>query len=208
MNLHRTTGKPDWHALKTSDYNLFQKVAASTRGIVTPANIITAIGLGLVIYGLISILAQHYWLGLGLLAIGRLLDIIDGVVAEATGTKSPLGEFLDASVDKIGTLLTIIVLFIAATNQWWAITLILLPQLIIPFMTLYKRTRGIAVHPTRPGKLSMVAAWVSIVGLLVIKAAEGSNITPVLSIFVCAFAVLSFVLGSYALWQYTTGRDQ
>jgi phosphatidylglycerophosphate synthase len=206
MNLHRTTGKPDWETLKKSDYNAFQKVAASTHSIVTPANVITIIGLGLVVYGLISVLAGHYWLGLGMLAIGRVLDIVDGVVANSTGTKSPTGEFLDAAVDKIGTLFTIIVLYIAASQQWWAITLILIPQLITPFVSLYKRTHHKEIHPTRPGKLSMATAWVSIIGLLILKAVEGSSITPFLSIVVYAFTVLSFVLGLYALWQYTTDR--
>lgn len=208
MNLHRTTGKPDWAAIKPSDYNVFQKIGAATHSIVTPANIITVIGLGLVVYGLILILEQHYWLGLGILAIGRILDVVDGVVANSTGTKSPTGEFMDASVDKIGTLLTIIVLYIAASNQWWAITLILLPQFIIPFVILYKRTKGISVHPTRPGKLSMATAWVGIVGLLVVKAIEGSPLATPLLIFVYVSTILSFALGLYALWQYSTGRDQ
>jgi phosphatidylglycerophosphate synthase len=206
MNLHRTTGKPDWYDIKKSDYNVFQKIGAATHGIVTPANVITIIGLAIVIFGLISVLAQHYWLGLGMLATGRVLDIVDGVVANATGTKSPLGEIMDATVDKITTFLTIVVLFIVALNQWWAITLILIPQLITPFVSLYKRTHHIDIHPTRPGKLSMATAWVSIVGLLIIKAVEGSAIIPALSILVYALIIVSFVLGLYALWQYTTDR--
>ena len=206
MNLHRTTGKPDWDGLKKSDYNTFQKIGEATHSIVTPPNVITIIGLGLVIYGLISVLGGHFWLGLGLLAVGRILDIVDGVVAQATGTKSPTGEFLDASVDKVGTLLTIIVLYIAASQQWWAITLILIPQFITPFVSLYKRTHHKDIHPTRPGKLSMATAWVGIIGLLVMKAVEGSAISPALSIVVYVFAILSFILGIYALWQYTTDR--
>jgi len=206
MNLHRTTGKPDWDSIKESDYNIFQKVGAATHSIVTPANVITIIGLGLVAYGLFSILQQHYWLGLILLAVGRLLDIVDGVVANSTGTKSPAGEFLDAAVDKIGTLFTIIVLYIAASQQWWAITLILIPQLITPFVAFYKKTHHKEIHPTRPGKLSMATAWVGIVGLLVMKATEGSSFTPALSVIVYTFTVVSFILGLYALWQYTTDR--
>ena len=29
MNLHRTTGKPDWATLKKSEYNTFQKVGTA-----------------------------------------------------------------------------------------------------------------------------------------------------------------------------------
>lgn len=208
MNLHRTTGKPDWQTIKKSDYNVFQKIAAATGSIITPANVITLIGLGIVIYGLASILAEQYWIGLFLLAVGRILDVVDGIVANATGTKSPTGEFLDAAVDKIGTLLTIIVLFVVANEQWWAIVLILIPQLITPFVSLYKKAKRIEIHPTRPGKLSMAAAWVSIVGLLIMKATEGTDMYATLSIVVYVFAIVSFLLGLYALWQYTTDRTK
>jgi len=206
MNLHRTTGKPDWESIKVSQHNGFQKVAAATNGIITPANVITVIGLGIVIYGLILILNQQYWWGLILLAVGRLLDIVDGVVANSTGTKSPLGELMDAAVDKIGTLLTIIVLFIAASEQWWAILLILIPQLITPFVTLYKKKKNVEIHPTRQGKLSMATAWVGIVGLFVMKATEGASFAPALSVIVFGFVIVSFILGVYALWQYATDR--
>lgn len=207
MNLHRTTGKPDWQAVKPADYNAFQKVAAATYGIVTPANIITFIGFGLVILGLVDILNQQYWLGLTLLAVGRLLDIVDGAVAQATGTKSPLGELLDASIDKFGTVFTIAVLYIGAVAEWWVITLVLLPQVIIPLLVFYKRSKGIKIHPTRIGKLSMVATWVAIIGFLVAKATQNSGYF-IIDIVSYAFAVASFILGSYALWQYATGRDR
>lgn len=206
MNLHRTTGKPDWSSLKPSEYNTFQKIAAATRGTITPANVITFAGLGLVVYGLIAILSGHYWLGLILLAIGRLLDIVDGAAAEVTGTKSPFGEILDAAVDKTGTLLTIIVLYIGNVTLWWAITLVLLPQVIIPLLTFYKRSKGIRIHPTRVGKLSMVATWVAIIGFLVAKATATSGFVAI-DTAAYIFAGLAFGLSSYALWQYIAGRD-
>ena len=206
MNLHRTSGKPDWESVKPSRRNGFQKIAAATSGIVTPANVITIIGLGLVVYGLYLILNQQYWIGLILVAVGRLLDIVDGVVANSTGTKSPLGELMDAAVDKIGTLLTIVVLYIAATEKWWAITLILIPQLITPFVTLYKKRKRVEIHPTRQGKLSMATAWVGITGIFVMKATDGASFAPVLMFVVYAFVIVSFVLGTIALWQYATDR--
>lgn len=204
MNLHRTSGKPDWKKVNTSTYNGFQKIAAATNGIVSPANVITVIGLIIVIVGLGAILNQQYWLGLVLVVFGRLLDIVDGVVAEATQTKSPLGEIFDAAADKIGTLLTIIVLFVADVSYWWVIIALLIPQVIIPLVIFYKKQRGIAVHPTRPGKLSMATAWVGIAGLLVAQALDGATVFTV-AVY-CVIGV-SLVLGLYALWQYTTGRD-
>lgn len=205
MNLHRTTGKPDWHTVKKSDYNAFQKIAAVTYGFVTPANIITIIGLGLVIYGLVEILNQHFWTGFIAVVIGRLLDIADGMVAQATHTKSPIGEIFDAVADKIGTLLTIAVLFIAAIASWWVITLLLVPQVLIPLVVFYKRQKGISVHPTRQGKLSMAISWVAIAGLIITKALNSS---PALEIISYGLIALAVALGIYALWQYATGRDQ
>lgn len=204
MNLHRTSGTPDWENVTPSARNAFQKVAAATNGILSPANAISVIGLGLVIYGLAEVINQQFWLGLGLLAVGRLLDIVDGAVAEATQTKSPLGELFDAAADKIGTLLTVIALFAANVTYWWVIFALLIPQVIIPIVIFYKKQKGISVHPTRQGKLSMAAAWVGIVGLLVTKAL---NDATALTIIVYGVVGLSLMLGLYALWQYSTGRD-
>lgn len=204
MNLHRTTGKPDWDNVSPATRSIFQKVAAATNGILSPANIISVLGLGLVVYGLVEIINQQFWLGLVFVAIGRLLDIVDGAVAEATHTKSPLGELVDASIDKIGTLLTIITLFVANIADWWVIVILLLPQVIIPVIIFFKRRKGINVHPTRVGKVSMALVWVSVVGLLLVKAL-GYMMTMVFGVYV--IAVLSLVLGMYALWQYATGRD-
>jgi len=204
MNLHRTTGKPDWETIKPSKRNVFQKVAAATNSLVTPPNIITIIGLGIVIYGLIEILNQNYWVGIIALVFGRLLDVVDGALAEATHTKSPTGEIFDAAADKVGTLLTIVALFAANVASWWVIALLLIPQVIIPFVSFYKRRKGIQVHPTRQGKLSMAALWAAIAGLLLTKALGDP---AVLAAFTYVFIVIAVVLGFYALWQYATDRD-
>lgn len=206
MNLHRTTGKPDWETIPAPKRSTVQNVAVATHGIVTPPNLITFVGLGLVLYGLYALLQQDYWLGLALLAIGRLLDIADGLVAQKTGTKSPLGELLDAAVDKIGTLLTIVILFVGGISYWWLIALLLLPQIIIPIVSLYKKSKNKVIHPTRIGKLSMASLWVSIVGLIVIKALAIAWFHP-LSLFVYLVSIVAIKLGLIALWQYSTGRD-
>ena len=204
MNLHRTSGTPDWATVKEADRNVFQNMAAATGGIVSPANIITVIGLGMVIYGLVSILQQQFWAGLVLLVSGRLLDIVDGLVAEATHTKSPLGELFDAAADKIGTLLTIVVLLFADITHWWVIMALIAPQILITLVILYKKSKGIGVHPTRQGKLSMAAAWAGIVGVLL---AEALLDPLALTLAVYTILAVSVILGLYALWQYATDRN-
>jgi phosphatidylglycerophosphate synthase len=204
MNLHRTSGTPDWANVKVADRNVFQNLAAATRGIMSPANVITVIGLGIVVYGLVAIMQQQFWTGLVFLAIGRLLDIVDGLVAEATHTKSPLGELFDAVADKIGTLLTIAVLLIAGVAHWWVIMALIVPQIAITLLILYKKSKGVGVHPTRQGKISMAAAWMGIVGLLLAKALDNP---AMLSAAVYAIIASSVILGLYAFWQYATGRN-
>jgi phosphatidylglycerophosphate synthase len=204
MNLHRVSGKSDWENVVPAKRNVFQKVAAATKGIVSPANVITVVGLGIVIYGLGLVLQQQFWPGLILLVVGRLLDIADGLVADATQTKSAIGELFDAAADKIGTLLTIVVLILAGITYWWVIVALVLPQVIIPLVILYKKYKGIKVHPTRQGKLSMAATWAGIPGLLLLKALHEPI---VLVIAVYGVITVSLVLGLYALWQYATGRD-
>jgi len=207
MNLHRTKKQPDWELIKPADRSSIQKVAAATNGYLTPPNVITIIGLGLVLYGIYALLNQDFLIAFTALLIGRALDILDGYVADKTGTKSPLGELFDAAVDKIGTLLTIAAFFLAAVAPWWVVVLVLLPQVIIPLVIFYKRTKKIHVHPTRAGKLSMALTWVGLLELIAVRALDFSW-PHIIVITVYAIVFASTILGFYALWQYSTGKDQ
>jgi len=205
MNLHRSSAKPDWEHIPVSQYTTIQKIAAATGGFVTPGNAITVIGFVIVLFGLANILDGHYWIGLILLAFGRLLDIADGVAADRTDTKSPLGEIFDAAADKIGTLFTIAAIIVADVTNLWVIVALIIPQVIIPGLIFYKKRQGVGIHPTRAGKISMALTWVGIVGLLIAKALGH---TLFLTVAVYVIIGLSLALGFYALWQYATGRDQ
>jgi cardiolipin synthase len=204
MNLHRSSNQPDWDIITESDRTSIQRLAKATNGLVTPPNIITVLGLGIVVVGLLFIVNQDYWTGLVLVAIGRLLDIVDGIVADKTGTKSSVGEIFDSAADKTGTIFTVIAIIIAGITEWWIIAALLIPQIIIPLVSYYKKKTGNGVHPTRTGKISMALAWVGIVGLLLVTAI-GSTPSSLAVVNVCI--VISFVLGMIALWQYVTGRD-
>src|SRR5690349_11384075 len=101
MKLHHAGTKPDWDLVAASKRNSWQRLAKLSYGVMTPGNLLSFIGILLVGIGLAAINRQHIWKGLVLLAMGRLCDILDGSAAEYTGTKSPLGEAVDASLDKI-----------------------------------------------------------------------------------------------------------
>ncbi|HEX8226903.1 MAG TPA: CDP-alcohol phosphatidyltransferase family protein [Candidatus Saccharimonadales bacterium] len=199
MKLHRSTGRPDWDDVDPGQRNTFQKLAASTKAIVTLSNIVTAIGLALVLYGLQQLLVQNYLFGGFLLAIGRFLDVVDGWLAEVTKTKSPLGELLDASVDKVGTILTIIVMFVAHIGPYWALALLLAPHVIISAITFLLLRKNIKLHPSREGKLSMAAAWVSLVAFIIARAADSAELMT----YGTFMAVASALLGLYAAYDYS-----
>jgi cardiolipin synthase len=204
MNLHRSSKQPDWDIIPESDRTPIQQLAKATNGLVTPPNIITVLGLGIVIVGLLFIVNQDYWTGLVLVAVGRLLDIVDGIVADKTGTKSSVGEIFDSAADKTGTILTVIAIIFAGIAEWWIIAALLIPQIVIPIVSFYKKRNGNGVHPTRTGKISMALAWVGIVGLLIVTAMGNA---PLALAVVNVCIVISFVLGMIALWQYVTNRD-
>ena len=198
MNLHRTLGVPDWHDTPVAQRSILQKVAASTKGFVTLGNLISLIGIGLVFLGCILIIAEQYWLGGALIVIGRLLDLADGYVADKTKTKGPVGEVVDASFDKFGTIAALITLFVADIVAWPLLIALLVPQLIISLISFYRKAHQQTIHPSLVGKLSMAAVWTAIAAFLVAKASD----IWVLSFAGVLIALLSFALGTIACIQY------
>ena len=204
MDLHRTKGKPDWADVPADKQNIFQRIAATTRGLGTPSNLVTLLGFGLVVYGLALIMQHQYLAGGVVVAIGRLCDVADGWLAQATGTKSPLGELLDAGIDKITTVLTVIIFYIADVAPLWALAALLLPHVIIVLIILWAMQQQRRVHPSLIGKFSMAAAWISMVGFLVMA---GITEPPLLAAFVYGLTALSAVLGLIAATGYALDRE-
>ncbi|HVO86809.1 MAG TPA: CDP-alcohol phosphatidyltransferase family protein [Candidatus Binatia bacterium] len=101
MNLHRYNKAPDWELTPPGEQNAWQRIAARTNGIVTPGNVVSAAGAALTLKGLRDIGQGRTKSGIGNAVAGRLLDLGDGMVAHATGTKGPIGEAIDVAVDKV-----------------------------------------------------------------------------------------------------------
>lgn len=201
MQLHRTTGKPDWANLRKIDQNNWQKIATSTKGLVTPGNIVTVLGLTAVLLGLVGISRNQYLLGGVALAFGRFCDLADGWIAEKTKTKSPLGELLDASIDKIATVLTLVIFYYADVAAGWLLLVLALPHLIITALTFLNLSRGRSLHPSRWGKLSMALAWLSLLGLIVVRSRHLAD-TNFVAIAVYALVISSVCIGFYAAFGY------
>ena len=139
MDLHRASHKPDWEQTDIGDRNIYQKIAATTGGLATPANVILTIGFILVILGVVTLLQENYILSILLLTVGRTLDIVDGVVAEATGTKSLGGEMFDAIIDRLGALGVVIALFISNLAPWWVIVSLIGTQVVLSIVAICVR---------------------------------------------------------------------
>ncbi len=179
QNLHRAGRKPDWHS--APERNIWQKLAATTHGIVTPGNVATTIGLGLVGNGLYDIRKGSYVRGIAKVIGGRSFDLVDGMLAEATDTKSPLGEAYDATVDKVEFAAAIAVLGEAIPTKakltmgtrdvaMWALTAI-------------GRIRGVSTHPSKAGKHYTAGEWVATTSYLVGNALEETGQHKQASVF-------------------------
>jgi phosphatidylglycerophosphate synthase len=206
MNLHRTDSKPDWVKIPKAQYSIWQRLALLSRGFVTPGNMATALGLGLVLAGLYSVTQQHYGTAVILVVIGRLCDLLDGWLADITLTKSPLGEMLDATVDKVETVLAIAVFYIASVAPWWVLTALLVPHIWIAVIALMARTRNVQLHPSRLGKVSMAALWVALFGFVIMKALDVPD-ASLLAIATYVVSLISVLLSVWAAAGYILGKD-
>ncbi len=197
MKLHQTTGLPDWATVNPTKRTRWQWIAARTNGFVTPANFVSLLGLALVIYGLFLITGQHFIAGLVFVCVGRLCDVIDGAIADRTGTKSPLGESVDASFDKIGALLTLIVFGAQENAPWWVIILIAVQNIVNVGLSVIGKHRKVAVHPSHTGKLSTAFEWAGFFCFLLAVAASSLWLWPAYILL-----AIALVLGVYATTNY------
>jgi phosphatidylglycerophosphate synthase len=164
MNLHKTTGPSDWATRAPAQHNCWQRIAAKTNGLITPANGISLSGAAVTLIGL-SLLSTNIWLSLVLITVGRVADIADGMVADKTGTKSALGEAIDATIDKVlltAALLALFVFELVANPIIFAVAALAAVNSLI---SLLARKQQIAIHPTLAGKLSTAACWLALLAL-------------------------------------------
>lgn len=167
MNLHRVEHDPDWAAVSPGVRNIWQKLAAATNGIVTLGNLFSLMGLLSVPVGLYLMnlgdtpLLKYvaFFYAIPVLALGRICDLLDGWLADRTGTKSPLGEKIDASFDKISTAGILIGLVVLHVIDWWILALLILPHILVAAVALLAYSHGRGLHPSRIGKNSMAVAW-------------------------------------------------
>jgi phosphatidylglycerophosphate synthase/diacylglycerol kinase family enzyme len=163
MKLHHSGTKPDWEAVTLDERNRWQTVAASTNGLVTPGNVVSLLGASLSLAGISQAVSGNYSPALGLLIVGRSLDALDGAIADMTGTKSPVGKFVDAGLDKLVIVVAMVGLAsVGLLPAWLALSILTLNALTV--LAAYKaRRRQIVLQPSAIGKIAMMAYWAATV---------------------------------------------
>lgn len=205
MQMHRADRVADWQKPSVKQLNSWQRVARRTNGIVTPGNALSALGLALVFWGLVLLAGGHAIAGLIAIGVGRLADIVDGAAADRTGTKSPLGEAVDTTFDKIGVLATVLVFVAYGFTPLWLVALILLQHLAMVLASLLAKLRHVALHPSRAGKLAMAAVWTAlglfgVAHLLILHDWRGAELVALTGGYI--MAAVSLGLGAAAVLSY------
>jgi phosphatidylglycerophosphate synthase len=160
--LHRQTGVPEWETIPREEWNEWQIRADATNGWDTPGNresakgiVATALGLACLTNSSVSVQAA----GIGLIGYGRYKDITDGRVAHETGTKSPKGEAVDATIDKIATAGAVAVAVTTESVPIPELSLIGIQQGANVILAGIAKRRGREIHPGRGGKVGMFGLW-------------------------------------------------
>jgi phosphatidylglycerophosphate synthase len=160
MSLHRAI-RSDWSDIPPQQRNIWQRWAAASRGVIAPANLVSIAGAVLVLYGLYLLSTEHILRGATYIFVGRMADIFDGYVAEHTKTKSPFGEALDASVDKILIILALVIVFDKHLVPLIVGIGIAIQTVYVTGLAIVARRLSGGLHPSRSGKISTALIWLS-----------------------------------------------
>jgi len=202
MKLHRSSNRPEWLRYPRRRWSVWQRLAGRSHGILTLGNAFTVVGLLLVLGGLAVVANGRIVMGLSLAILGRLCDLLDGYAADKTHTKSPLGEKLDAGVDKLETLAAVAVLVIVDLVPLWAALALLMSQLCIAAVSLRSARLGARLHPERLGKLNMALVWLILAGFVLHSLVAASIARDGLGAVLFVLTGLSVVTSLRITWRY------
>jgi phosphatidylglycerophosphate synthase len=164
MNLHRTEGGADYDKVNPEDRNKHQVVASASRGLLTLANLVSVTGLAVTESGIRDIERKEYRRGCAKVVVGRCFDLLDGYIADKTGTKSPTGEFVDATVDKflIGRGVKVLRRSeIIPESVAWSFGV---QNVCNAVSSGVAKARGIELHASGMGKATTFAQWGTLLG--------------------------------------------
>lgn len=125
------------------------RVAA--KDIFSLANLISIIGLSMTIWGAFNI---SHISGILVFGAGRLLDLVDGVVARRTHT-SRLGAVIDATCDKLGLLFLLPIMWTLNLAPYWLLLYIFAQNLVNVVAGLIAEQKKLKATSSRDGKIAM-----------------------------------------------------
>ncbi len=205
MDMHQAENTPDWSKVPAKKRNIWQHMAADTQGIGTPGNVLSVIGFCLLVAGLWVVITRSLWEGTALVSAGRLADVIDGMIADRTGTKSPLGRALDAALDKTGAFLALFVFTWYGILPLWVALASAAQNIANIAVSVYAPWRNVLLNPSYAGKIATAGFWLAIVTFVVAHLLHG-NVAPLwyaaASITAYIVAAGALVLGTYATLGY------
>ena len=204
MNLHRTDNIAQWERTPESMQNIWQRVAKKTHGVITPANAISLSGLALTISGLQDFKRGDKKKAITKVISGRICDIADGYVAERTKTKSPLGEAVDATVDKISMAHGLYVMSKTNTLPSLASASFLSQNIINTAATALSKKRGTELHPSAEGKITTLLQWAAIGGYAIASTEKYSADQSMVKIGSDVLASTAAAIGAVVNIQYVT----
>lgn len=205
MDLHRAGKHSQWHDTPEARRNWWQRQAQRTHGLLTPGNIVSLIGASLVATSLVYFVRDAWGWGLFFLIIGRLADVADGIVAARTRTKSPVGEAVDATLDKFTLLAALIVFVVTGVVPLLAIALIAIFNAANAAFSLIARIRKRRIHPSQIGKITAVFQWAAILAYVTASVLESGDFKTAAAIatFTAAVSLItSMVLGLFTVAGY------
>jgi phosphatidylglycerophosphate synthase len=97
--------------------------------------------------------------GTAIVLIGRLADVFDGMVADYTKTKSPLGEGIDATVDKILLTAALYILIDKSLLPLVVGIVMAVHAVYVTTVSTVGRSWKVNLHPSLTGKLAAVFEW-------------------------------------------------
>jgi len=207
--LHELHTGAQWYNVPEAKRTALQRLGARTLGTVTPGNMLTLAGVAITTTGLVYFWQTHFMIGFILIGIGRLFDVLDGMIARKTKTSCPFGEGLDASADKLVILLAAVVLI--ATHAVPIILMIAIAVLeaLTGATVLLGRKIGVRLHPHRIGKYATFGLWVALI-LYMISHALGQTTSwgrgLYLAASICSVMALIAATGAFMTYIRTIVR--
>jgi phosphatidylglycerophosphate synthase len=153
-----------WDDVAPEDRNIAQKIAAKTKGAITPANILTIAANVTSITGIVEVCKGNFAEGAILFGAGRLGDYGDGKLARLTRTQSWIGEGLDVAGDKVQAIGGLTLMSIFGQYPLEASIPKLVGQVGIVGISYAATKKGADLHPGNPGKWTLGLTGVSMVG--------------------------------------------